>query len=515
MLKNKGEKRYSVTIYQFVIAAVFGLLIAGCVGHFEDDDTEIVEYVLHGQILSHEGDPLEEMQVTADGVTADNFTDSEGWFTVTSPFEFEDKVSITISGRGFKAAEFIADISDEYTLWNGEKEKEIEPIPVSKKPQPAFFDIVSPQDHSMIDLDECCDGKVEIRGVVSLPPRDNLYLDVVFAVDVSGSVGKKDIFSQEIDAAKALLNELNSNTTRVAVVQFASKAEIIQELTGDLDEIESTFETMLDEGPKTFGREGGATHYADALHSAMDIHKSSPIEYVDSSTNEIAEAEPLRIVIFISDGIPTLPAYSGMSQEKADIEATLAAARLLKAHEISVFAYAFNVDKSESKLTTLPAIAAITGGRYAEVDNPEDAVLVVPNTSFVDMNFVVLENVETGAKVTVSTTPDGFFQGAIDIGPDRQTIRISAWDFDDLNETTTELTVIGEYDVEKGVPAGLAELPVAERGTFSPYEIDLDNDNLYELLMGSYGEYTDAHEATNTEVFEAQGREGEDVTLSG
>ncbi len=489
-----------------VFAVIWSLLLFQC---------QERGYPLHGQLLDDEGAPIVGAEITVDGVEANGKTDSEGWFTVVSPFPYQNEISFTISKSGYESSEFLLPRPDDTISKHGRKGPMlVAPTPLKASP-PALLQVTSPQDGALVELDGCCDGVVEVSGLVSGPPRDNLYLDVVFALDVSGSIEKKEIFEQEISAAQTLLGQLNPDTTRVAVVRFASEAEQLQKLTKDFSKVTTVFGDLLEGGPEPYGEDGSATHYAEALREALDTHKKSPIKYRDSTTNKQVTVQPLRVVVFISDGIPTLPAQPGMSQEKADIQASLAAARLLAAQGVLVYGYALDVDSAERELTTLPAIAAITSGRYSEVRDPDDAVFIIPETSLVGMGAVDIENLKTGEKLTVETSPDGFFSGSVSVGPGTQSLRISARDFDGLQATTQDVTVIGEYEIDRTEPLGLADQPVSERGVFTPYGDDLDDNDIWTLLVGAYGQYPDAVESINTEVFVIPGDEGESMTLAG
>jgi len=140
----------------------------------------------------------------------------------------------------------------------------------------------------------------------------------------------------------------------------------------------------------------GATNYKAALELAKETFANSKILKSD-----------IQSVVFISDGIPTAPHGSGMTQEPEDRIAAIDAAKSLKAENIQVNTFPVNIN---SKLTTMPTISAITGGNYYYHD-AHDVINEIQNDSLIGLVGLEIENETTGEKMTqVKVYPDGRFE---------------------------------------------------------------------------------------------------------
>jgi Mg-chelatase subunit ChlD len=489
------------------------LLLIGALVFLSQCDPLLVtdQVVVRGIVLDENGAPIKGVAVTVDGVEAQGLTDSKGRYVVQSPYELSSELSITALRPGFVSQEQIVSSA---SLASGSSDPggNANPLVLQPSPAPAVLDILSPAPGATIDLGPCCNADIEVRGVVSLPPRDNLYMDLVIAIDLSGSIDAKGAFADQLNAARALVHKLDPATTRVSLMGFASNAEIALPLTANKQAVFDALDTMESAGPKMLGEAGAASHFATAIHAAVTELRSGGKTYKSSDTGKPVIVHPLKIAVLLTDGIPTLPSKPGTTQDKADIHATLAAARHAAAQGVEIHGFAFAVDQSEKTLTTLPALAAITQGQYHAVDDPSAVALKLPGANFVGMGAVSVTNTSTGQSVSVQPTPDGFFSATVTIEKGLQSLEIVAFDGSGTLGTTALLEVTGQDNIGTGEPVALAGAPVSQEGLTSPLGRDLTDGGLYKLLAS---EFPDAFSSAAGSVFSAQGAPGVTVSVTG
>lgn len=467
--------------------------------------------VIRGVVLDQDGAPIEGVAVTVDGVEANGLTDSKGRYVVHSPYELSSELSITALRPGFLSQEQIvssASLVSETSNPGGNAN----PLVLQPSPAPAVLDILSPAQGATIDLGPCCNADIEVKGVVSLPPRDNLYMDLVIAIDLSGSIEAKGAFADELNAARALVHKLDPATTRVSLMGFASDAQIALPLTADKQAIFDALDAMEKAGTMMLGQAGAASHFAVAIRAAVTELGSGGKTYKSSDTGKPVTAQPLKIAVLLTDGIPTLPSKPGTLQDKADINATLAAARHAAAQGVEIHGFAFAVDQLEKTLTTLPALAAITQGQFHAVDDPSAVALKLPGANFVGMGAVSVTNTATGQSVSVQPTPDGFFSATITIEKGLQSLEVVAFDGSGTLGTSTVLEVNGQDDIATGEPVALAGAPVSQEGLQSPLGRNLTGGGLYRVLAS---EFPDASSSAAGSVFSAHGAPGATVSVTG
>ena len=133
--------------------------------------------------------------------------------------------------------------------------------------------------------------------IISVGPSD-----VAIVIDTSGSTRNSsgadidndgitdNILKAEIFAAEQLLDFLNPETTRVAVVDFSSSAILVQSLTSDFEAVSLALDQILAAGPS------GGTNFASAMNVAT-TELAGP--------NSRSFATPVQL--FLSDGSASLP----------------------------------------------------------------------------------------------------------------------------------------------------------------------------------------------------------------
>ncbi len=397
----------SFTITFLVLLA---LLLSGC----QDADTEsdnTPSYTISGTIQAEDASFVENALVTIDGIEAIALTDANGDFVVASADDFESTALLSASKDGFES------YSQEVTLINDGDTYKIEGVITLAESIPwDYIEIeVQPSNseertfksarQSVLTIagrDDVCDCTVTLSGKAYKVGGKKTTAYILLAVDASGSssektIGDQTVFEIEINALKALVNRLTEDEKlNVAIIRFASEATLPLAFTTDLEAVISTLNGMTPETPRT---SGAATNYQAALELAIESFKT-----------ENPKKKDIKTMVFLSDGIPTHPFDSGITQEKGDRLSAVEAAKQLKEENIVVNTFAVNV---VSKLTTLPAISAITGGFY--YDHETEATI----NSIVKYSLVGLKGIEVINETTDTQAlgfelfPDGRFSGEV------------------------------------------------------------------------------------------------------
>ncbi len=285
---------------------------------------------------------------------------------------------------------------------------------------------------------------------------DFKHFDVMIVIDTSGStfeptgadvngngvvgtatfgglfgIGSTDpgdsILAAEVAAAHQLLSGLDPRSTRVGLITFAGDPEpqgglfartppppaITEEpLTTDYERIRRALSAVLQRGPF------GATHMAAGVDLAT-------VE-LRGFTGALSKVDPKseKIVLFLTDGQPTLPAGPGF--DSANVNAVLRAAD--RAHRAGIRFHAFAIGP-EALAGPVAAVelAARTGGYFTPVRKPGDIVQVVEQVRFSKVDSVSFKNLSTGATAkNVAINADGTFGALVPLQAGLNRIEVSA-----------------------------------------------------------------------------------------
>lgn len=282
------------------------------------------------------------------------------------------------------------------------------------------------------------------------------HFDVVIVIDTSGStfeptgvdvnrngvvgaatfgglfgIGSTDpgdsILAAEIAAAHQLLAGLDPRSTRVGLVTFAGDPEpqrglfartpppaaITEEpLTTDYDRIRRALHGVLQRGP------AGATHMAAGVDQAI-------IE-LRGFSGSLSQPDPKseKIVLFLTDGQPTLPAGPGF--DSANVNAVLRAAERARRAGVRFHAFAIGPEALAGPVAAVE-LAARTGGYFTPVRNPGDIVHVVEQVRFSNVESVTFTNLSTGeAARHVAVNADGTFGALVPLQAGLNRIQVAA-----------------------------------------------------------------------------------------
>lgn len=234
------------------------------------------------------------------------------------------------------------------------------------------------------------------------------------------------ILAAEVAAAEQLLGGLDPRSTRVGLVTFAGEPEqgglfagapppaaITEEpLTTDYDRVRLALRAVLQRGP------AGATHMAAGADQATVELKGL--------RGGLSQPDPKseKIVLFLTDGQPTLPAGPGF--DSINVGAVLRAAERARRAGVRFHAFAIGPEALAGPVAAVE-LAARTGGHFTPVRRPGDIVSVVEQVRFSNVESVTLTNLSTGETARqVIVNADGSFGGLVPVHAGLNRIRVTA-----------------------------------------------------------------------------------------
>jgi hypothetical protein len=185
-------------------------------------------------------------------------------------------------------------------------------------------------------------------------------------------------------------------------------------LTDDFARARASLAAILARGPH------GATNFAAGLRLA--------VTELAGLTGARSQPRPgaKKVVLFLTDGIPTFPIGPGGASDDGDVEAALNAARLARKAGIVVNSYALGPNALTNPIAATE-MARITLGTFMPVQNPGDIVSFLQGVTFANIEDVVFTNLTTREVSTdVQLAPDGSFSGFVPVQEGRNRVRITA-----------------------------------------------------------------------------------------
>jgi hypothetical protein len=287
------------------------------------------------------------------------------------------------------------------------------------------FDVVIVIDTSLSTI-EPTGADINGNGRIGTP-----YLGPVGSLfDAAGDDPGDSILAAEVAAARRLLEELDPRSTRVGLVTFA----------GEMNPTRSRFFFWREPSPPALTREP-LTRNFDRIEAALDELLAEPpagvthmAAGVDQATLELlglrgarskANARSEKVVLFLTDGQPTLP--FGPGRDADNVRAVLAAAERARLGGIRIHTFAIGPEALAGPIATVE-MAARTQGYFIPVREPGDLVDVVEAVHFPDLRDVVVRSATTGELAhPFHTDAEGFFSGLVATAPGaEQTIEIVA-----------------------------------------------------------------------------------------
>jgi hypothetical protein len=243
-----------------------------------------------------------------------------------------------------------------------------------------------------------------------------------------GSDAGDSILAAEVAAARRLVSRFDPRNVRVGLVTFSgtsvdqgggivihiggSLPNAITEapLTHELGAVDRALVRVQERGP------AGETHMAAGLDQAT-------IELL-GLRGALSEADPKseKLVIFLTDGFPTLPTPSA----PYNIRACLRAADRAKRKGIKVHTFALGPEALAGPIAVVD-MARHTGGTFTPVQNPGDVVSMIDGVTLVDLESIRIHNLTTQKEAgEVETRMDGGFGALVELAPGKNRIEVVA-----------------------------------------------------------------------------------------
>jgi len=308
--------------------------------------------------------------------------------------------------------------------------------------------ILSPKDGSRIAQEQ---NTIFVSGKVARDAGRSANVDIFLVIDISGSTAmyagvnlgdadqppdssgfgmpqitiggmsvgrppvrnlRNSVLAAEIAAARRLLLQLTSQSTRVGVLTFSEGARLMQPLTHDFDQVRRVLDDILRVGPD------GGTNMVEGIRMAIT-------ELMGLGKSE-RRTDAIKVQFLLTDGFPSLPIGGGKRAAPEDSDLAINAARLAGRAGIKVHVFALG-EEALSYPRAAVGIAKESGGAYTPVVRPADVLAAVENISAVGVDYVQVVNQTLGQRATqIRLGADGFFSSAVPVAEGRNQIEVLA-----------------------------------------------------------------------------------------
>jgi hypothetical protein len=271
---------------------------------------------------------------------------------------------------------------------------------------------------------------VDRDGEIGVDPHLELVAPGTHPPDVVSTDPQDTILAAEVAAGQALLSTLDpSGHIRVGIISFSGemhpvtgeRARYDQQdawlevpLTADFERARAALGAILARGPY------GGTNFAAGIRLA--VTELAGLSGARSQPRPGAK----KVVLFLTDGLPTFPIGSGSTSDAGDTEAALNAARLAHKAGITIHTYALGPSALTNPIAATE-MARITLGNFLPVRNPGDIISFLQGVRFANVEDVVFTNLTTREVSTdVRLSPDGTFSGFVPVKEGRNQVRVTA-----------------------------------------------------------------------------------------
>lgn len=249
------------------------------------------------------------------------------------------------------------------------------------------------------------------------------------------------ILAAEVAAGMSLLDGLDPQRVHVGVVSFSGEIDPVthrrragpqpdalleQALTADYELVRRSLEAVLLRGPH------GGTNMEAGVKLAVNELAGLP----GSQSQPRPNAK--RVILFMTDGKPSLPFGLANVEDPDDTEAAVAAARLARAGGVTMNVYGMGPAAIDYPVAATE-MARVTAGLYTPVRRPGDIIALLTGVSFANVEAVVAVNLtlrESSGPDDILLGPDGSFKGFVPVRPGKNRIRVSAMASDGTRGST-------------------------------------------------------------------------------
>ncbi|MBW2493116.1 MAG: VWA domain-containing protein [Deltaproteobacteria bacterium] len=270
---------------------------------------------------------------------------------------------------------------------------------------------------------------VDGDGEIGFDPHLEQVPPGLYPPDVRSTDPHDTILAAEIAAADALLRNLDPTHLRVGVLSFGGEvnpatlrqavygqqdAWLEVPLTSDFDQVRRALQGILARGPR------GGTNFAAGIRLAVTelagLHgaRSAP------------RPEAAKILMFLTDGVPSFPFGSSRESDPGDTEAALGAARVAHKAGITINAYSLGTHALDNPVAATE-MSRLTLGTFTPVVNPGDVITYLQGVTFASVEDVIFTNLTTSEiSEDVRLLPNGSFSGYVPVREGTNRVRVTA-----------------------------------------------------------------------------------------
>ncbi|MCP5056010.1 MAG: VWA domain-containing protein [bacterium] len=270
---------------------------------------------------------------------------------------------------------------------------------------------------------------VDRDGIVGVNPHNELLPPGSYDPNVRSTDPGDTILAAQVQAARALLESLDPDRVRVGVVSFSGEVDPITGRRKRLDQEDARLEVPLTADFQAVGNALGAV-LARGAHGATNFAAGIRIGIRELAGLSGATSKPRenvrRVMLFLSDGSPSLPVGRGNVTDDGDKEAAIRAAELAHRAGISINAYALGPAALRYP-KVMTEISRVSLGTYTPVQRPGQIVTLLQGITFANVEDIVFTNLTTGDfSSDVRLSPDGGFTGFVPVAEGTNRVRVTA-----------------------------------------------------------------------------------------
>ncbi len=215
------------------------------------------------------------------------------------------------------------------------------------------------------------------------------------------------VLAAELMAAGALVDRLDPDRFRVALVAFAEDARVLAPLGAPRAQLAEAIGDLR----QGFHLERKGTNFSAAVSRSHALLLPPP-NVIDGR---------LRSIVFLTDGAPTRPVKGDRAERYA-----LRSAMEAGIDGIRLFAFAIGPE-AEAGLSVMEQMASWTSGRLESVSRPGRIVDRLRRLDLVGLAQMTVRNQTTGHDArALRTFPDGSFDGFVELAPGRNLLHFAA-----------------------------------------------------------------------------------------
>jgi Mg-chelatase subunit ChlD len=226
------------------------------------------------------------------------------------------------------------------------------------------------------------------------------------------------VLAAEVAAVRTLLDQLDPRTTRVGVVTFSGDndpltpdASTVVPLTSDFARVEKGLDEILDFGPN-----GMTNMVSGVLTGTIELLGTQ------SAYSERREGAR-RVMIFLTDGVPTLP-Y--MSQPASNVREAIHYSLKAAKADIRIDTYAIG-EEALSEPVVAVEMARVTNGVFTPVRDPADLRALFEDIDFAEIGSLEIRNRTSGQPAAYRIqNPDGSFAALVPMRPGKNVLEVRA-----------------------------------------------------------------------------------------